>query len=876
VPLPPPIIRNATRRRYVALIVAVGVVGLVVSISLYRYSYKAERDRIEAEFGLRAEARHALNREILSNYVSAVFALKCLFEGSEEVNRGEFHRVATDILSRYSGITAVEWVPVVTESERGAVEQRAAREMGRLFEFTEPAADGEMIRALYRPEHYPILYLEPLTGNEKALGYDLKIAPTRPFLEHARETRQLVASSQFALIQHHSGLVMTWPVFVKYPGEAAERKFEGFVQGVFRIDEILTKTNPPSPTRTIDLLFIDDSAESASQRLLYQTQLARDASNQSGSIEENFKQGLHRQFSMEIGGRQWLAWYRPSAAWLAEQQTWTPQLWLVSGLVITALLASLLTAIARRTAAIQNEVDDRTRDLSESRRQLSSLLHALPGMAYRCRFEDQLSVIFVSEGVLALTGYEADELISGRIHFRDLIHPADVETARMATRRALQARDDVEVEYRIRTAAGVEKWILSRGRGVVGSDGRLLFEGLAIDITDRKRAEADNLMIERRLLETQKLESVGLLAGGIAHDFNNLLAGVLGNANLARLKLGEESSVTDHLIKIETGISRAADLCQQMLAYSGRGQLVIGTVDLTELVRDTLPLLQGTISSQTTIRLDLSPEPTLVLADTTQLRQIAMNLIINASDALGEAGGEIFIATGRRWIDRAFLSTARFGERIPPGDYVFMEIRDTGCGMSPTTISKVFDPFFTTKFSGRGLGLSAVLGIVRGHGGALRVESALSRGSTFTLILPVTAKPLARVSNPPFDQPWHGEGRVLVIDDEAPVREVASELIRSFGFEVVAAVGGNDGINLFRVDPAGFSAVLLDLTMPGMNGQETLAILRSIDPDVRVILASGYGSHDHTPDLSAGDAPLFLQKPFTRSQLEQKLKEILA
>ena len=293
-------------------------------------------------------------------------------------------------------------------------------------------------------------------------------------------------------------------------------------------------------------------------------------------------------------------------------------------------------------------------------------------------------------------------------------------------------------------------------------------------------------------------------------------------------------------------------------------------------MRDTLPLLKRSLAPRARLELALSSDPTPIMADATQIRQIVMNLILNAGDALGAGGGEIVVTTARRTLDSDFLKAARVGDALPPGDYITLEVRDNGCGMSSETLTRIFDPFFTTKFTGRGLGLAAVLGIVRGHAGALRVQSELGVGSTFTLILPPSKEAHVPTRTVSSATPWRQRGKILVIDDEGPVREVAALLISTFGFSVLTAVDGADGIAQFSRDPNGIDLVFLDLTMPGLDGEETLAALRAISPNVRVLLVSGYSENERVANLAMGGPLLFLQKPFTRARLEQKLREILA
>jgi len=271
--------------------------------------------------------------------------------------------------------------------------------------------------------------------------------------------------------------------------------------------------------------------------------------------------------------------------------------------------------------------------------------------------------------------------------------------------------------------------------------GRLQLNGATVimaaarDITERLQAESERLALQSKMLEAQKLESLGVLTGGIAHDFNNLLAIMLGNTSLALLELTPDSAIYPSLLQIEHAAQRAADLIQQMLAYSGKGQFVLQVIDLNELVAEMISLLRTSLSKQ--IHLEFQPARQLptILADLTQLRQIILNLVINAAEAIGDTAGLVVVCTGVRRYDPASQSIAAF-PNLSAGLYVVLEVRDTGCGMDAVTLRRIFDPFFTTKFTGRGLGLAAVLGIVHGHAGAVHIESEPGHGTTFTILLP--------------------------------------------------------------------------------------------------------------------------------------------
>lgn len=871
------------------LVAVILILGVGLSLVSYRMGRATELALAGAEFEHRAALRYALVREILGRFEDALLGLSMLFTADPEVPRADFVRETARLEERIAGAQAFEWVPWVTHERRASFEAAMQRAYApRNFQLTEFSANGRPQPAGERPFYYPITYIQPMRGNQAALGYDLTTGPTRAVLDRARETRQILVTPQIKLVQEKAnefGVVMVLPVFRAARDAAASSEraggrelFVGFVQCVFRVNDLLETAHSRQPSSILDMLFLDLSETDPARRTLYyrtaEKPMLRDAVN-----EAEFRQGPTREYKIPFGQRDWRVVFRPRAGWLESQQTSMPLLRSASLLLLAGLAAGIVHLVSRRTQTIRREVEERTAELAESRRQFASLLHALPGMAFRCTYDDQLTVVFVSEGAHELTGWPADEFMRGTLHFRDFIHPDDLGRVREATKSALLERKDVEVEYRIRTRTGREKWVLSRGRGVYNAEGRLdLFEGLAIDITAQKNAETARLSLERKLLEGQKLESLGLLAGGIAHDFNNLLSSILGNATMARVTLPAGNAADAQLRAIEAASLRAAELCRQMLAYAGKGRFVVEPVNLTALVEDLLPLLKISIAHQAALKLRLARDLPAVLADATQIRQIAMNLVLNAADAIADRGGEIVLTTGLVHADHAMLSGCVAGGDLPTGDYVFLEVRDTGIGMTADVLAKIFDPFFTTKFAGRGLGLAAVLGIVRGHHGALRVESTPGLGSSFRLMLapvPPAAPPSAGATVAPSGR-WQHPGHVLVVEDEEPVRIVTMEMLGMFGLKASGAADGATALEIFRQNPAAFDLVLLDLLMPGMNGEKVFRELRAIRPDVRVLLVSGYSEGDILRRLGEGPHLGFVAKPFTRETFERALRAIFA
>jgi PAS domain S-box-containing protein len=390
-----------------------------------------------------------------------------------------------------------------------------------------------------------------------------------------------------------------------------------------------------------------------------------------------------------------------------------------------------------------------------------------------------------------------------------------------------------------------------------------------LDLTERKA-------LEKKLLEKQKLESLGLLAGGIAHDFNNLLVGILGNASLAQEVLPEETPAGDLLDGVIQASERAAHLTRQMLAYSGRGRLVIEPVDLSRSAQEITKLVQSSIPNRITLRLELNPDLPPVEADAGQMQQVIMNLVINAAEAIGESAGAVTVRTGVVAIDDQFIREQLDGIEIHPGHYVYLEVQDTGAGMDGTTRARIFDPFFTTKFTGRGLGLAAVSGIVRGHDGAIQVTSEPGMGSTFLVLFPAARRgPRPPDAAPPTQPVEDGQrATVLLVDDEQLVLNMATIALRRKGYTVLQAENGPAALEVLRRDRHGVSLVILDLSMPGMSGQEALPEIRKIVPQAEVIISSGYSESEALRVFSGQSISGFLQKPYTSSRLLQKVAAV--
>lgn len=433
-------------------------------------------------------------------------------------------------------------------------------------------------------------------------------------------------------------------------------------------------------------------------------------------------------------------------------------------------------------------------------------------------------------------------------------------TERVRAEAALrQARDELELRVQERTKE------LERAN-----------EQLQRELTERVRIEAERLALERKLLETQKLESLGVLAGGIAHDFNNLLAVILGNAGLALMELAPGSPSRESIMLIELAAQRAADLTRQMLAYAGKGVVVVQRLNLNAIVTEMTHLLDVSIAKNVVLHYQLAPDLPAIEADTAQMRQIVMNLVINAAEAIGSHSGVVTLSTGSLWADHAYLQATHLAAQLSEGCYVYLEVSDTGSGMDAATQAKIFDPFFTTKFTGRGLGLAAVLGIVRRHQGAVKVSSEPGAGTIMTCLFPASelAADEAAVVASMADE-WRGSGTILVVDDDPDVRAVAARMLGQFGFTVLTAEDGRSGVELFRAHTGTISCVLLDLTMPHLSGEDAFRAIRRIDPQAHVLLMSGYSEEDVASRFAGKGLTGFVHKPFTPTELRAKLRQVL-
>jgi PAS domain S-box-containing protein len=468
-------------------------------------------------------------------------------------------------------------------------------------------------------------------------------------------------------------------------------------------------------------------------------------------------------------------------------------------------------------------------------------------------------------GAERLYGYSEREVLGKVTH--DLLRTVFPEPWDRI-RSTIETRGLWEGELRHHVRDGREVVVSTRLQLIRGSDGIDRVLEINRDITAYRQSE-------ERLRHAQKLESLGLLAGGVAHDFNNLLVGVIGNASLAQEMLPPDHPATELMETVVKTGEQAAHLTRQMLAYSGKGEFVVEPLHISGLVREIIDMVRPSIPKKVALNLDLNEDLPSIEVDRGQVQQILMNLAINAAEAIGSGDGLITVRTATEVVDDDYLRRHPEAADLQPGQYVVMEVRDNGCGMDGAVKAKIFDPFFSTKFTGRGLGLAAVAGIVRGHKGAIAVTSAPGKGSTFAVLFPPAAQVADRRPEARPSAVLEGSGVILVIDDEQVVRDMAKKGLERHGYTVLAAAGGMEAINILKRHPGNIDLAVLDLSMPGMSGEETLPELKKIRPQVKVVVSSGYSEAEAMRMFSGQRVSGFLQKPYTSAVLAEKVKRVL-
>ncbi|MBJ6752485.1 CHASE domain-containing protein [Geomonas anaerohicana] len=784
-----------------------------------------------------------------------------LFDASDSVTRDEWHRfsMALALDRNYPGLQGLGFSEVVHPQDK---ERHVRRMHSEGFLTYRIWPEGE------RPIYSAIVYLEPFDWrNQRAFGYDMfSETNRRNAMAKARDTGDAALTNPVFLVQEtetdrQKGVLMYLPVYDRTRPTATEEQrreaLKGWAYSPIRIRDFMSASFPKPPQSIAFRIYTENKVSDA-------TLLFDSTADWKIRLPRNYYPEFQSSRTVTRFGREWLFSFQSLPSFAQEQGKSQSRSYLLGGLVVSALLTVIAFMLrhahtsAIRAALALRESQERYRKISED------------SPAYICTYLPDGTLTYVNPA-LSEDAHMPQGEMAGK-NFLDFLLPEFRSPAQDSLHSLTPDHPSETGELAFFGPGKSVVWHQWTNRGIFDQQGRLVeVQAVGQDITERKKAEEERVRYEQQLLHAQKMESLGVLAGGIAHDFNNILMAIIGNVDLSLMKLPDDSPVTPNLKNIETAANRAAYLAKQMLAYSGKGRFMVEKADLNRLIEELRHVLE-TSAGNAELKLDLARPLPAVEADPNQMRQILMNLVQNAGESIGEGKGEITLRTGSVTLDRDSVMDLILGENMTEGRYVFMEVVDTGSGMDEEVQKKVFDPFFTTKFTGRGLGLAAVHGIVRGHRGGIRIYSEPGRGTTFKVLLPATEAATEPVPAEPVQDDWRGEGKILLVDDEETVRSIGTRMLRELGFTPVAASNGEEALSLYREHPD-VRAVILDLTMPGMDGEECFRQLQALDPKVQVIMSSGFSEQDVVQKFDGRVLGGFIQKPYTLKALKEVMRK---
>ncbi len=791
---------------------------LAVTCYLYLESKNSERLLLEAETARNADNAFLRFQDLIGTRIGALTNVgNFISVTSENTGNQDFSPFIKRLLAEMRDVESVSWLD----------------------------ASGHVVQTISSP------YVKgPITPANDPAAAESRARAVVSREPAATRSLDLLAPGQ-------QGVIVTVPVF-------RDGHLEGSVTGTIRVTQAIRALFGQDVLDFWNLEFYDRAG-----RNVFRSMVAGSTAlpPRRDPVEERF---------IPVADRAWKLRLSPTPLMTATLRTAAPQRILTIGLLSTAILAIANFLLAQRQARLSQSLLESERlaaTVETTRQHLSDLVNGIEAVIWESDARVQ-RFTFVNDYARKLLGLDTNRWVAEPAFWYENVHPDDRARAHENAQAARRPGQAQSVEYRMIDAGGQILWVREIITAI-GTAGRVIgLRGVVVDITARVHAE-------EALRQSQKLESLGVLAGGIAHDFNNLLTTILGNAEmLAPYLAAAKSTGKHHLDKIERTTRRLADLTRQMLAYSGRGKFAVDKLDLNVLIVDMTDLLKVSTPKNVRVNFQLTPGLPLLEGDPVQIRQVILNLLTNAAEAIGDQRpGSVSIRTDSCVLDTDSVDSLYSGQDLEPDEYVRLEVSDNGCGMSPETVSKIFDPFFTTKFAGRGLGLAALRGIVRGHRGGIRIFSREEEGTVFTLIFPARGRAAEVANQPPAPEltlPKLKRTSVLIVDDEEGLRTLMAIALEDVGCRVFQASDGEEGMAQFRRHGHEIDVVVLDLTMPRMGGDEMFRRIRASHPAIPIILCSGYTQEDISHQFDGLGLSAFIEKPFAPSELIERIGAVLA
>ena len=869
-----PSTQSARRNRHADWIVLLAGLTITAAVTLYMKSH--EEKTAEKDFIFHCqEVKDIISGRLYDH--ARILRSGAAFINASEVTREKWHIYTKNqrVEQQLPGIQGIGFSFLIPREEL----TRHIREI-RSEGFPEYTVKPEGDREIYSS----IIYLEPFSErNQRAFGYDMLTEPIRrTAMEQARDTDSATLSAKVILLQEtdkkvQAGTLMYVPVYRKgMPTDTVEQRraaIYGWVYSPYRMNDLMEGMLSGGKLEEAQLsIKVFDGEQISQQNLLYESFHGDNGRRRAAT---RFTQ----QFQVDLNGHPWTLSFSQDGSGLFASGNAEVWFTLVGGISITLLLFFLVRALLK-TRKTQWMADALNVSLHRERQRMANIIQG--SNLGTLEWNVQTGEIILNDTSAKIMGYSLDELAPAGIkEWKAMVHPDDVKHSEEVLESHLNGdRPFYNYESRMRHKDGHWVWTHSHGKCTIrtGTGNPIMVFGTISDIAERKRLEGEKEQLEAQNRQLQKVESLGRMAGAIAHTFNNQLHVVQGYLNMVIDGLPPGDSRAEILSTAMHSAKKASEVSTLLITYLGQTQVKLESLDLAGLCRMALPILQEGKPEHVAMETDLPSEGPRIMADAKQIQQLLTNLTINAWEGIGDGAGTIHLS-----VKTVLPADIPKSHRFPidwqsrEQHYACLEVADSGCGIKEEYMDKLFDPFFSTKFTGRGLGLSVVLGIVKSHKGGITVENRINGGSVFKVFFPLTNQIPLRQTDQVAKAPENVDGgTVLLVEDEEDVRKMTAHMLSSLGFTVLQAKDGIDAVEIFGQHKDEISCLFTDLSMPRMGGWKTIAALRAIRHDLPVILASGYdeasimvGEHSELPDL-------FLRKPYAMNKLGDMIGHAIA